>query len=64
MWGGGLCLTWQGDTRSPLLFNFITIFLIYDFRLLRVDAMVLLYEDNILLCIPGRGAQQVADLRA
>ena len=54
----------QGDPLSPLLFDLITVLLIFDFKRLHVTVMVLLYADDILLALPGRGAQQVADLRA
>ena len=46
---------WQGDPLSPLLFDFITIFLIYDLKRLKIEAVVLLYADDILIMLPGRG---------
>ena len=42
----------------------MTVLLIFDFKRLHVTVVVLLYADDILLALPGRGAQQVADLRA
>ena len=54
----------QGDPLSPLLFDVVTIFLIYDFKRLHVTVRILMYADDILLCIPGRLESQVSDLRA
>ena len=54
----------QGDPLSPLRFDLITVLLIFDFRRLHVTVVVLLYADDILLALQGRGPQQVADLRA
>ena len=54
----------QGDPLSPLLFDVVTIFLIYDFKRFRVTVRILMYADDILLCIPGRSESHVSDLRA
>ena len=43
----------QGDPFSPLLFNVVTIFLIYDFGRLRCDFRVQFYADDVLVCLPG-----------
>ena len=53
----------QGDPLSPLLFDVITVFLIYDIKSLHVDVQILLYADDILFCVPGCGLQQRRDLR-
>ena len=53
----------QGDPLSPLLFDVITVFLIYDIKSLHVDVQILLYADDILLCVPGCGLQHRRDLR-
>ena len=49
----------QGDPLSGLLFDLVTVLLIFDFKRLRVTVVVLLYADDILLALPGQGAQQV-----
>ena len=54
----------QGDPLSPLLFDIVTILLIYDFERLRITVVVLLYVDDILFFIPGQGAGPVANVRA
>ena len=53
----------QGDPLSPLLFDVITVFLIYDIKSLHVDVQILLYADDILFCVPGCGLQHRRDLR-
>ena len=53
----------QGDPLSPLLFDVITVFLIYDIKSLHVDVQILLYADDILFCVPGCGLQHCRDLR-
>ena len=47
----------QGDPLSPLLFDLVTILLIFDLKRLHVTVVVLSYADDILLPPPGRGAQ-------
>ena len=37
----------QGDPLSPLLFDAITIFLVYDLKTLRIEMTVLFYADDI-----------------
>ena len=54
----------QGDPLSPLLFDVITVLLIYDIKSLKIELVLLLYADDILLCVPGRGSKQEKDLRA
>ena len=51
----------QGDPLSPLLFDVVTIFLIYDFQRLKVEVRVLFYADDILLCLPGAWKKHVTD---
>ena len=53
----------QGDPLSPLLFNIVTIFLIYDFRLLLIDVHILFYV-HILIRLPERRRAHEEDLRA
>ena len=53
----------QGDPLSPLLFDVITVFLIYDIKSLHVDVQILLYADDILFCVPGCGLHHRRDLR-
>ena len=53
----------QGDPLSPLLFDVITVFLIYDIKSLHVDVQIVLYADDILFCVPGCGVQHRRDLR-
>ena len=53
----------QGDPLSPLLFDVITVFLIYDIKSLHVEVQILLYADDILFCVPGCGLQHRRDLR-
>ena len=53
----------QGDPLSPLLFDVITVFHIYDIKSLHVDVQILLYADDILFCVPGCGLQHRRDLR-
>ena len=48
----------QGDPLSPLLFDVITFLLIYDFKSLKIELGLLLYADDILICVPGRGAEK------
>ena len=38
--------------------------LIYDIKSLKIELVLLLYADDILLCVPGRGSKQEKDLRA
>ena len=52
----------QGDPLSPLLFDVITILLVFDLERLPVEVLVLLYANDRLLCLPGRGPKNVADL--
>ena len=54
----------QGDPLSPPLFDVITVLLIYDVKSLKIELVLLLYADDILLCVPGRGSKQEKDLRA
>ena len=53
----------HGDLLSPLLFDVITVFLIYDIKSLHVDVQILLYADDILFCVPRCGLQHRRDLR-
>ena len=46
----------QGDSLSPLLFDVVAVLLIYDIKSLKVKLILLLYVDDILFCMPGRGA--------
>ena len=57
----GIC---QGDPLSPLLFNVVTIFLIYDFERLRIEVTILFCADDILICLPGCRRSHEKDLRA
>ena len=54
----------QGDPLSPLLFDVITVLLIYDIKCIKIQNTILLYADDILFCVPGRGAAHESDLRA
>ena len=54
----------QGDPLSPLLFNVVTVFLIYDLECLHVTVRVFFYADDILICLPGRSRSHEEDLRA
>ena len=54
----------QGDPLSPLLFDVITVFLIFDIKSLKVKLVMLLYADDILFCVPGKGKKHQKDLRA
>ena len=54
----------QGDRLSPLLFNVVTIFLIYDFQRIKCDSCIRFYADDILISVPGCGSVEVEDLRA
>ena len=54
----------QGNPLSCLLFNVVTIFLIYDFGRLRCDFRVLFYADDILICLPGCARSHEGDLQA
>ena len=54
----------QGDPLSPLLFNVVTIFLIYDFGRLRCDFWVPFYVDDILICLPGCTRSHEKELQA
>ena len=52
----------QGDPLSRLLFDVLTIFLIYDFKRLRVEAKVLLHADDILICVQWAGKRHETDV--
>ena len=54
----------QGDPLSPLLFNVVTIFLVYDFERLHCKVRVLFCAEDVLFCLPGCGRAQQSDLRA
>ena len=45
----------QGDPLSPLLFDVITIVLIYNVKSSKIELAIFLYVDNILFCVLGRG---------
>ena len=52
----------QGDPLSPLLFDVITVLLIFDIKSLKIELSILLYANDILLCVPGCGASHRKDL--
>ena len=54
----------QGVPLSPILLDVITVLLIYDIKSLKIQLTILLYTDDILFCVPGRGAAHQSDLRA
>ena len=54
----------QGDPLSPLLFDVITVLLIFDIKSLKIELSILLYADDILFCVPGCGAPRRKDLQA
>ena len=45
----------QVDPRSRLFFDVATVLLIFDIKSLKVELSLLLYVDDLLLCVPGRG---------
>ena len=53
----------QGDPLSPLLFNVVTVFLIYDFQRIKCNSCIRFYADDILISVPGCGSAEVEDLR-
>ena len=54
----------QGDPLSPLLFNVVTIFLIYNFQRIKCYSCIRFYADDILISVLGCGSVEVEDLRA
>ena len=54
----------KGDPLPPLLFNIVTIFLIYDFHRIKCESCIRFYADDILISLPGCSTAHVEDLRA
>ena len=47
-----------------MLFDVITVLLIFDVKSLKIEMSILLYADDILFCVPGCGASHGKDLQA
>ena len=51
----------QGDPLSPLLFDVITVLLIFYIKSLRIELSIPLYAVDILFCVPGCGVSHRKD---